>query len=162
APDPDRRHKPMSKRTFVIVGASLAGAKAAQELRDQGFDGDVVLVGAEPERPYERPPLSKDYLQGESEREKVFVHGDDDYYEQHQIDLVTGRRVTALDLEASQLTLDDGRSIGYDQLLLATGAEPRRISVPGSELEGIHYLRTLRDSEALRERLAAGGRAAVV
>src|SRR5437764_3283097 len=142
----------MSKQTFVIVGASLAGAKAAQELRDHGFDGDMVLVGAEPERPYERPPLSKDYLQGESEREKAFVH-EEGFYAQQQIELITGQRVTGLDLDARQVSLDDGRSLGYDRLLLTTGAEPRRISIPGAELDGIHYLRTLENSDALRERL---------
>jgi 3-phenylpropionate/trans-cinnamate dioxygenase ferredoxin reductase subunit len=151
----------MSKQTFVIVGASLAGAKAAQQLREQGFDGELVLVGAEPERPYERPPLSKEHLRGESEREKVFVH-EAGFYEQQQIELITGRAAAKLDLAASQVLLDDGRSVGYDRLLLATGAEPRRLSVPGGELEGVLYLRTLADCEALGERLNAGGHVAVV
>ncbi|MGH3599693.1 MAG: NAD(P)/FAD-dependent oxidoreductase [Pseudonocardiaceae bacterium] len=151
----------MSKQTFVIVGASLAGAKAAQELRDRGFDGELALIGAEPDRPYERPPLSKDYLRGESERENAFVH-DAAFYEQQQIELVTGRTATKLDLVARQVLLKDGRSIGYDKLLLTTGAEPRRLAVPGAELEGILYLRTLADSDALRERLQTSGRVAVV
>jgi 3-phenylpropionate/trans-cinnamate dioxygenase ferredoxin reductase subunit len=151
----------MSKRTFVIVGASLAGAKAAQELRDRGFDGDIALIGAEPDRPYERPPLSKDYLRGESKRQKVFVH-DEDFYEQQQIQLITSHTATKVDLAAGQVILDDGRSVGYDKLLLTTGAEPRRLSVPGAELDGILYLRTVEDSEALRERLETGGRVAVV
>ncbi len=149
----------MSK--FVIVGASLAGAKAAQELRERGFDGEVLLIGAEPELPYERPPLSKDYLRGESEREKVFVH-DEGFYGQQQIELITGRTATKLDLNASQIVLDDGRLVGYDKLLLTTGAEPRRLTVPGAGLEGIFYLRTLSDAEALRERLEGGGHVAVV
>jgi 3-phenylpropionate/trans-cinnamate dioxygenase ferredoxin reductase subunit len=151
----------MSKQRFVIVGASLAGAKAAQELRDRGFDGEVVLIGADPERPYERPPLSKDYLRAESEREKVFVHPAD-YYEQHQIELITGRRATTLDVRSARLTLDDERAVAYDKLLLTTGAVPRRMSVPGSELDGIHYLRTLADSEALSDALSSGARLAVV
>src|SRR5947199_10007127 len=152
---------PMSKQTFVIVGASLAGAKAAEELRERGFDGQVVLVGAEPERPYERPPLSKDYLRGESERQKAFVH-DEDFYEQHQIELITGQLAITLDLASSQIRLDDGRTLNYDKLLLTTGSEPRRISVSGADLEGIYYLRTIGDSEALGQRLEDGGRLAVV
>jgi 3-phenylpropionate/trans-cinnamate dioxygenase ferredoxin reductase component len=151
----------MSKRTFVIVGASLAGAKAAEELRAQGFDGRVVLVGEERERPYERPPLTKDYLRGESEREKAYVHPAD-FYKQHEIELRTGTSVTALDPGASRLTLGDGSELSYDRLLLSTGAQPRRLPVAGAELGGIHYLRTMADCDVLRDRLAAGGRVAVV
>jgi 3-phenylpropionate/trans-cinnamate dioxygenase ferredoxin reductase subunit len=151
----------VSKRTFVIVGASLAGAKAAEELRERGFDGHVVLVGSEPARPYERPPLTKDYLRGESEREKTYVH-EDGFYAQHEIELLTDTTATAIDPGASRITLDDGRELGYDRLLLATGAEPRRIPVPGAELDGVHYLRTLADCDVLRERLERGGRVVVV
>ncbi len=151
----------MSKQTFVIIGAGLAGAKAAEELRKLGFDGSVVLVGTEAERPYERPPLSKDYLRGESEREKAFVH-DPDFYAQQEIELITGHAATDLDAGARRVVLDDGRSLSFDKLLLATGAEPRRITVPGAKLDGIHYLRTMADSEALRERLEQGGRLVVV
>lgn len=151
----------MSKQTFVIVGASLAGAKAAEELRQRGFDGQIVLVGAESERPYERPPLSKDHLRGESEREKAFVHTEGFYTEQ-DIELLTGVQATAIDLALNTITLDDGRAIGYDKLLLTTGAEPRRLSVPGCDLEGIYHLRTLADCELLRDRLDGAGRVAVV
>lgn len=150
-----------SKQTHVIVGASLAGAKAAGELRERGFEGRIVLIGSESEPPYERPPLSKDYLRGESAREGAYVH-EPDFYEQQQIELLAGRTATGLDANASEVTLDDGRSIGYDKLLLTTGAEPRRLSVLGAELDGIYYLRTLADSEALREHLQGGGRVAVV
>jgi 3-phenylpropionate/trans-cinnamate dioxygenase ferredoxin reductase component len=150
-----------SEQTFVVVGASLTGAKAVQELRERGFEGRIVLVGSEPERPYERPPLSKDYLRGDSEREKTYVH-DQGFYEQQAIELLAGRTALRLDPGARQVTLDDGQSIGYEKLLLATGAEPRRLSVPGADLDGIHYLRTLADSDALRERLDGGGRVAVV
>ena len=146
---------------FVIVGASLAGAKAAEELRAQGFDGRILLVGAEPERPYERPPLTKDYLRGQTERAKAYVHPED-FYAQQEIELVTGVTVTAIDARASRVTLDDGRMPGYDRLLLATGAEPRRMERPGAGLDGVYYLRTLADCEVLRERLEAGGRVAVV
>jgi 3-phenylpropionate/trans-cinnamate dioxygenase ferredoxin reductase component len=151
----------MSEQTFIIVGASLAGAKAAEELRTAGFDGRVLLVGAESERPYERPPLSKDYLRGESEREKAYVH-EEGFYEQHQIELETDSTVTAIDPAGSRVTLADGRAFGYDRLLLATGAEPNRISIAGAELDGVHYLRTLTDCDVLRERLATGGRVLVV
>jgi 3-phenylpropionate/trans-cinnamate dioxygenase ferredoxin reductase subunit len=150
----------MTEETFVIVGASLAGAKAAEELRERGFDGRLVLVGSEPERPYERPPLSKDYLRGESERDKAFVH-EDGFYEQHRIELLTGTAATAID-PSGRVALDGGRELRFDRLLLAVGAEPRRLRVPGAELDGVHYLRTLADCEALRARLQAGGHVVVI
>jgi 3-phenylpropionate/trans-cinnamate dioxygenase ferredoxin reductase subunit len=148
-------------RTFVIVGASLAGAKAAQALREAGFDGRIVLIGAEPDRPYERPPLSKGYLRGEAEREKVYVHGAS-FYADNQIELRTGQRAIGLDASRRELGLDTGERLGFDRLLLATGMEPRRLDIPGAGLGGVHYLRTLADSDALRERLNAGGKLAVV
>ena len=148
-------------QTFVIVGASLAGAKAAETLRTEGFAGRVVLVGAEPERPYERPPLSKDYLQGKAERDKAFVH-EASFYSDHDIELRVGEMVTGLDPGHRELALGTGKRLSFDRLLLATGAEPRRLSVPGGDLEGIHYLRTLADSDALRQRLGAGGKLVVV
>jgi 3-phenylpropionate/trans-cinnamate dioxygenase ferredoxin reductase subunit len=146
----------MADRTFVIVGGGLAGAKAAETLREEGFDGRVVLVGAEDELPYERPPLSKDYLRGESPREGAQVH-DAAFYESHDIDLLTGTHVKAIDPAAGSLTLDSGRSLAFDALLLATGAEPRRMP-----FDGVHYLRTLDDSDALRERIGPGMRVAIV
>lgn len=151
----------MSKQTFIIVGAGLAGAKAAEELRERGFEGRLVLIGSEPHRPYERPPLTKDYLRGESIREKLFVH-EAGFYSRHAIELETGTTVAALDHHASRVTLDDGRRLGYDRLLLATGAEPRRMPVPGAGLDGVHYLRSLADGDVLRERLNRGGRVVVV
>jgi 3-phenylpropionate/trans-cinnamate dioxygenase ferredoxin reductase subunit len=151
----------MSDATFVIVGASLAGAKAAEELRARGFDGRLVLVGAETERPYERPPLTKDYLRGESERAKAYVHTPS-FYDDQRIELMAGTTVRLVDRAASRLELDGGHLLPYDRLLLTTGAEPRRIRVPGAELPGVHYLRTLADCDALRARLGAGGRVAVV
>jgi 3-phenylpropionate/trans-cinnamate dioxygenase ferredoxin reductase component len=151
----------MTRPVFLIVGASLAGAKAAEELRTRGFDGRVVLIGAEPERPYERPPLTKDYLRGESERGNAYVHPEGFYAEQG-IELLTGVTVTAIDPGASRVMLDDGRALGYDRLLLTTGSEPRRLRIPGADLDGVYYLRTLADCDLLRARLAAGGRVAVV
>jgi 3-phenylpropionate/trans-cinnamate dioxygenase ferredoxin reductase subunit len=151
----------MSKQTFVIIGASLAGAKAAQELRERGFDGRIVMVGSEPERPYERPPLTKNYLRGESERETVYVHPPG-YYDEHEIELLSDVTATAIDPKASRVVLEGDRDLAYDRLLLTTGAEPRRISVAGAELDGVHYLRTLEDCDALRARLDVGGRVAVI
>src|SRR4051812_545039 len=109
--------------TYVIVGGGLAGAKAAEALRDEGFDGRIALVGAEPERPYERPPLSKEYLRGEAGREKVYVH-DKGWYGEHSVDLMRGRTAVGLGLGTRTVELDDGESLAYDRLLLATGAEP--------------------------------------
>ena len=148
-----------SEQTFVIVGASLAGAKAAETLRAEGFDGRVVLIGAEQERPYERPPLSKDYLRGEVGREKVYVHGEAFYAEQ-RVELRLGRTAMSLDASANELALDDGERLRYDRLLLTTGAEPRRLSIPGGD-RGL-YLRSVEDSDVLRERLDRGGRLIVV
>ena len=140
-----------SDRTHVIVGAGLAGARAAAALREQGFDGRVVLVGAETERPYERPPLSKDYLRGEAGRDRLYVH-DEDFYGEQQIELRLGRTAESLDTARRELELDGGERMRYDRLLLATGAEPRRLSIPGSDLDGVLYLRSVEDSDALRER----------
>jgi 3-phenylpropionate/trans-cinnamate dioxygenase ferredoxin reductase subunit len=151
----------MSEQTFVIVGASLAGAKAAEELRERGFDGRLLLIGSETERPYERPPLSKDYLQGKSERDKAYVH-EDGFYEDKNIELRTGTTVEAIDPGQRRVTLEGGEEIAFDRLLLATGAEPRPLKVPGADLDGVHYLRTFQDSDRLRERLGQGGHLAVI
>jgi 3-phenylpropionate/trans-cinnamate dioxygenase ferredoxin reductase subunit len=148
-------------QTFVIVGASLAGAKAAETLRAEGFDGRVVMIGAEAERPYERPPLSKDYLRGEVGREKVYVH-DEGYYAENEIELRLGRTAVSLDTSISEVALDDGERVRYNRLLLATGAEPRRLSVPGEALGGVLYLRDVGDSDVLRERLDRGGSVVVI
>ena len=150
-----------TERTFVIVGASLAGAKAAEALRHEGFDGRVVLVGEEAERPYERPPLSKDYLRGEAGREKVYVH-DEGFYADQRIELRTSARVVAIEPAAGQVVLEDGGSLPYDRLLLATGAVPRRLPIPGSDLPGVHTLRTLEDSESLRQAITPTSRVVVV
>jgi 3-phenylpropionate/trans-cinnamate dioxygenase ferredoxin reductase subunit len=148
------------QETFVIVGAGLAGAKAAEALREEGFDGRLVLIGDEPERPYERPPLSKDYLRGES-ADKPYVHPKA-FYDEQRIELVTSTRVTGIDAGMSELLLEGDRRLGYDRLLISTGAVPRRLEVPGADLDGIHYLRTLADSETIAARLEGGGHLVVV
>jgi 3-phenylpropionate/trans-cinnamate dioxygenase ferredoxin reductase component len=150
-----------SDQTHIIVGAGLAGAKAAETLREEGFDGRVVLIGGEQERPYERPPLSKEYLRGEVGRDKVYVH-DESFYATHDIELRLGRTAVRLDIAGGELELDDGERLRYSRLLLATGAEPRRIAVPGAGLDGILYLRSVQDSDALRQRLDHGGSVVVV
>jgi 3-phenylpropionate/trans-cinnamate dioxygenase ferredoxin reductase subunit len=148
-------------RVFVIVGAGLAGAKAAQTLRDEGFDGEVVLLGEEPERPYERPPLSKGLLLGTAERETVFVH-EAGWYAAHDVDLRTGVGVAAIDRAARQVELADGQRLGYDALLLATGSTPRPLDVPGAYLDGVLKLRTLADSDRIAAALVDGARIVVV
>ena len=149
------------KQTMVIVGASLAGAKAAETLRDEGFDGRIVLVGEESERPYERPPLSKDYLRGEAERSKVYVH-DEGFYAANDIELRTSCHVETIDVRSREIVLAAGERLSYDRLLLSVGAEPRRLSLPGADLPGVLYLRTLSDSDELRARLEAGGHVVVI
>ncbi|MFH8519790.1 NAD(P)/FAD-dependent oxidoreductase [Streptomyces gelaticus] len=144
-------------RTFVIVGGGLAGAKAAETLRAEGFSGRVILLGDERDHPYERPPLSKGYLSGKEDRDSVFVH-ETAWYAGADIELHLGQPVTSLDREARAVTLGDGTVVHYDKLLLATGAEPRRLAVPGTELAGVHHLRRLAHADRLRNVLAALGR----
>jgi NADPH-dependent 2,4-dienoyl-CoA reductase/sulfur reductase-like enzyme len=146
--------------TYVIVGGGLAGAKAAETLRAEGFDGDVVLIGSEPERPYERPPLSKGYLLGKEPRDSAFVHPAD-WYPEHHVDLRTGVTVAMIDPAAHRVTFDGG-TIAYDKLLLATGASARRVDIPGAGLGHIFYLRTLPESDALRAAFAPEARVVIL
>ena len=148
-------------QTHVIVGAGLAGAKTAEALRGHGFDGRIVLVGSEPELPYERPPLSKDYLRGESPREKARVLPDG-FYGENGIDLRTATTAERIDVGAREVALAGGGRIRFDRLLIATGAEPRRLAVPGADLDGVHYLRDFADADAIAARIEGGGRLAVV
>ncbi len=148
-------------RTHVIVGASLAGAKAAETLRAEGFDGPVVLIGEESERPYERPPLSKDYLLGKAERETLYVHPQE-WYAEHDVDLRLGVAVTAIDRAAHEVSLADGSKAGYAKLLLATGSSPRRLSLPGADLDGVLYLRSAGDSDRIRTAFQGASQVAVI
>ena len=147
-------------KTLAIVGAGLAGAKAAESLREEGFDGRLILIGDEPERPYERPPLSKDHLRGETTA-VPYVH-DEGFYTDNHIELLTSTRVTGIELGLRELLLEGDRRLGYDRLLIATGSVPRRLDVPGDKLGGIHYLRTLADSKRIGERFAPGRRLVIV
>jgi len=151
----------MPEPTYVIVGAAMAGAKAAETLREEGFGGSVVLLGEEQERPYERPPLSKGYLLGKEEKSSIYVH-EEGWYSENAVDLRLGVTVTALDVGARQVALAGGGTVGYDRLLLATGAAPRRLSVPGADLEGVVYLRRVGDSERLAETLRGRLRVVIV
>jgi len=145
-------------QTFVIVGGGLAGAKAAETLRTEGFTGRVILVCDERDHPYERPPLSKGYLLGKEERDSVFVH-EPAWYAQHDIELHLGQTVVAIDRAAKTVHYgDDGTHVRYDKLLIATGAEPRRLDVPGTGLAGVHHLRRLAHAERLKGVLASLGR----
>jgi 3-phenylpropionate/trans-cinnamate dioxygenase ferredoxin reductase subunit len=138
---------------YVIIGASLAGAKAAETLREDGFGGTIVLLGTESERPYERPPLSKGYLLGKADKASLYVH-EEHWYAGHQVDLRLGVTATGINREARRVDLDTGDAVGYDRLLLTPGAHPRVLQAPGSDLNGVHYLRTTADSEALATALA--------
>jgi 3-phenylpropionate/trans-cinnamate dioxygenase ferredoxin reductase component len=152
----------MENRTaFVIVGANLAGGRAAQWLRQEGFDGRVILIGAEPDPPYERPPLSKEFLRGDMPRDRLFIASEESYREQ-DIELRLATRVVDITPRECRIELEDGEHLGYDKLLLATGGHVRRLSVPGCELEGIHYLRTVADSERIAAELEAGRRVVVI
>ncbi|WP_338696247.1 FAD-dependent oxidoreductase [Streptomyces sp. Q6] len=144
-------------QTFVIVGGGLAGAKAAETLRSEGFTGRVILIGDERDHPYERPPLSKGYLQGKEDRDSVFVH-EPAWYASNDIELHLGQTVTTIDRDARTVHLGDATVIRYDKLLLATGAEPRRMDIPGTHLAGVHHLRRLAHAERLKNVLAALGR----
>lgn len=148
-------------RTFIIVGAGLAGATAAGALRDRGFAGRIVLIGAEHELPYDRLPLSKDYLLDRSEKAKIYLHPRQ-WYADRDIELRLGTRVAAIDRVAQAVELEGGERIGYDKLLLTTGASPRRLNVPGAELDGVRYLRNVNDCEALKAAFAETHRVVIV
>jgi 3-phenylpropionate/trans-cinnamate dioxygenase ferredoxin reductase subunit len=149
----------VARPTFVILGAGLCGGAAAQTLRDEGFDGRVILIGDEPHLPYERPPLSKEYLRGEQERDRLFVHPET-WYSEQEIDVRLGIRATAIDLAERTIVLTDGDRLSYDSLLMATGGRPRRLG--GEPSERVLYLRTVEDADRIRERLSPGGRLVVV
>jgi 3-phenylpropionate/trans-cinnamate dioxygenase ferredoxin reductase subunit len=151
----------MSTQRFVIVGGGLAAATAAETLRQEGFDGSIQILGGEAYLPYLRPPLTKEYFTGKDDRDSIFVHTASWYAEQN-IDVEVGTTVSAIDRSKQELALADGRTVAYDRLLLATGATPRRSLDPGAEATGIHYVRTVDDSESLKRELEAGGKRVVI
>jgi 3-phenylpropionate/trans-cinnamate dioxygenase ferredoxin reductase subunit len=147
--------------SFLIIGGGLAGATAAETLRDEGFTGSIRILGAEGHLPYSRPPLSKEYFTGKAERDSIFVHSAA-WYAENDIDVEAGAKVVSIDPATHRVTMAGDRTLAYDKLLLATGASPRTVSVPGSDADGIHYLRTVEDSERLHKALAEGGHNLVV
>ena len=147
--------------TFAIVGGGVAAAKAAEALRDKDFDGHVVLFAAEEHLPYERPPLSKEYLAGKKELGD-FTPDSSAWYRDHHIELQLGTEVSAIDPSAHTVSMPDGGTVRYDKLLLATGSHARRPPIPGADAEGVHYLRTVDDSDALNAALVEGSSLAVV
>jgi 3-phenylpropionate/trans-cinnamate dioxygenase ferredoxin reductase component len=149
------------RRTFVIVGGGLAAAKAAETLRDEGFDGRLVVVAEEDRLPYERPPLSKSYLAGESPFSDAVVH-DEGFYGERDVELLRGTSATALDPGAHRVTLSNGSQIEYDRLLIATGAVPRRPPIEGADGGTVLTLRSVADSDAIKAAASGGGRLAIV
>ena len=147
--------------SYVIIGAGIAGNAAAETLRKHGFDGAVHLVGAEPYRPYDRPPLSKEFLSGAKEQEKLFFKPEDFYTEQ-SIELHLGTEATALDPTSNTVTLSNGETLRYDKLLLATGSRVKTLPIPGSNLQGVHYLRTINDSQAIAQSMNGASRVVIV
>src|SRR3990170_3581696 len=147
--------------TFAIVGGGLAGAKAAEALRDKDFDGHVVLFAAEEHLPYERPPLSKEYLAGKKSLVD-FTTASSAWYRDHHVELQLGTEVTAVDPKAHTVSLPDGSTVRYDKLLLATGSRPRRPPIPGADAANVHYLRTIDDAATLNSSLVEGSSLAVV
>ncbi len=146
---------------IVIVGAGQAAAQAIASLRGEGYSGAITLVGDEPFLPYQRPPLSKAYLLGKLERDRLFLKPDQ-FYTDAGIDLRLGVQATAIDRSARRLQLSDNSALAYDKLLLATGTRVRRIKVPGAELAGVHYLRSIADVDLLRPALVPGKTLAVI
>jgi 3-phenylpropionate/trans-cinnamate dioxygenase ferredoxin reductase subunit len=152
----------MSSQTFVIVGAGMAGARVAITLRKEGFEGRLVLLGAETRAPYERPPLSKYYLRGEKSADELAIEPTDGGWDAARVELRTGTTVTRLDPGAHQVELEGGKRLAYGRVMLATGSEPRRLDTPGADLDGVLYLRTIDDSDRIRDAIRSGGRIAVM
>jgi apoptosis-inducing factor 3 len=157
---PERRPK-RSPASVVIVGAGAAGGAAAEMLRREGYDGPVTLIGADEFLPYDRPNLSKDYLAGNAPEEWIPLRPPE-FYREQKIDAITGTTVTAIDVKAGQVTLSNGRSLGYDALLLATGAEPVHLTIPGADLPHVCYLRTLSDSRRIIEKAKNAKRVVII
>ncbi len=146
---------------FLIVGGGLAGASCASELRKQGSEGSILLVGREPEPPYERPPLSKEYLRGDASRADAYVN-EPSWYEENGVELATGKNVMSIDAEAKTAKVQGGEEVAFGQALLATGSNVNILRLEGAENEGIHYLRAFGNADAIREDAKAAGRVVLV
>ncbi len=151
----------MERIPYVIIGGGLAATAAIDAIRRRDKTGRLILIGAEPHLPYDRVPLSKDYLLGRMEREHVFLRPPR-FYERHRVEQFLGQSATAVDVRTRTITLNDGSEVGFERLLLATGGRPRRLSIPGADLDGVSYLRTLEDSDTLRAAMANARQAVVV
>ncbi|HEX7182305.1 MAG TPA: FAD-dependent oxidoreductase [Thermoanaerobaculia bacterium] len=159
-------HRPASRGEtapdpVVIVGAGAAGNAVAETLRKEGYGGRIVMIGPEPDLPYDRPNLSKDYLAGTAQEEWIPLHPRE-FYDEQRIELVLGAAVKSIDLSGKTVTLEDSRTLGWDALVLATGAEPVRLSIPGADLPHVHLLRSLADSRTIIEKAKEAKRAVVV
>ncbi len=149
------------KERVIIVGASHAAAQLATSLRQEGWQGEILMIGDEPDAPYQRPPLSKGYLCGERDAESLLIRPAE-AYTQHGIELVSGRRVVQVDRSAKQVVMENGERRSYHKLALCTGARARRLTVPGADLVGVHYLRTLADVDGIRDQVAEGCRVVII
>ncbi|HEY6013860.1 MAG TPA: FAD-dependent oxidoreductase, partial [Candidatus Limnocylindrales bacterium] len=147
--------------TIVIIGAGLTGAKAAEALRAEGYEGRIVLFGEEPLPPYLRPPLSKEYLRGVADLAKLFVHPES-WYAEHRIEHRPSSRVDRIEPATHEVVVDGGERVAFDRLLIATGSEPRRLEIPGGDFDGVHYLRTVADADAIRAAAKAARRVVVI
>src|SRR6188472_1815755 len=147
--------------SIVIIGASHASVQAVDTLHRDGHPGPIVLVGDEPTLPYNRPPLSKKFLTGELERERLLLRSAH-FYENAHVETRLGVRATAIDRAAQRVRLSDGGELNYDKLLLCVGSKPRRLDVPGADLAGVHYLRTMADVDAIRHELSGASKLVVV
>src|SRR5579863_10121448 len=145
----------------VIVGGGQAAVQAIDTLRRKGFTGKVVLIGDEPWLPYQRPPLSKKYLAGALERERLYIRPEK-FFTDHQVAMRLGCRVTAIERREQRLRLDDGEVLPYDALVLATGSHPRRLLAPGADLSGVYYLRSIADADRIRAQFVSGRRLVVI
>lgn len=151
----------MSKAAYVVIGAGIAGARAVEALRKHGVDGRVIVIGDETLAPYERPELSKGYLAGKKKISEFTVR-DEAWFQQHDVELMLGRNAHALDRVNQIIELDNRERLGYHRLLLATGSTPKKLTLPGADLSGVHYLRRLGDSDAIRDVIASGGPMVVI